>query len=73
MLLSLLELFAMFKMRLWYDNGNIEEDVVYNICIRCSNCGKRTGLSMKNINHKDMVTKFVLNKVLQHVGLSCII
>ena len=59
----------MFKMCLWYDIENIEENVVDNIGIRCSNCVKTTGLSVKNKNYKDMVNKFLLNTVLHHVGL----
>ena len=66
----LLKFFAMFKMSLWYDNDNIEDIVVYNIGIRCSNCGKTNGLSVKNTNYKDIVTKFMLSTVLQHVGMS---
>ena len=38
--------------------------------IRCRNCVKATGLSMKNTNYKDMVTKFVLDSVLHYTGLS---
>ena len=45
-------------MRLWYDNENNEENVVDNIGIECSSCGKITGISVKNINYKDMFTKF---------------
>ena len=40
----------MFKMRLLFDKENIEEIVVENIAIRCSNCGKTTGLYVKNTN-----------------------
>ena len=69
----LLKVFALLKMQLWYDNEKIEENVVDNIGIRYRNCGKTTGLSVKNTNNKDTVTKFVLNKVLHHVGLSCIL
>ena len=49
--------------------------MVENISIRCNNCGKVTDLSMKNIktNSKDTVTKFVLNTLLHHVGMSSII
>ena len=70
----LFKVFAMFNMRLWYDKENCEENVVVNIAIRCRNCGKN-GLSMKNknTNYKDMITKFVLNTVLHHVGMSWII
>ena len=46
-----------------------------NISIRCSICGKETGLSMYNMNtkYKYIITSFVFNTVLHHVGMSCII
>ena len=44
-----------------------------NIGIRCSNCGKTTGLSVKNTKYKDMATRFILDSVLHHVCLSWII
>ena len=61
LLTLLLKVFAIFKMRLWYGNENVEGNVVDNIDVRCSNCGKITGLYMKNTNYRDMVSKFVLN------------
>ena len=73
MLTFLFKSFVVFNMSLWYDNENLEENVVDNIGLRCSNCGKITSLSLKNTNDKDMVTKFVLNSMLHHVGLSWII
>ena len=75
MLLSLLKMFAIFKMRLWYDKENLEKNVVENVSIMCRNCGKKTGLYLRNTNtnYKDMITKFVLNTVLHHVGMSWII
>ena len=73
LLLPLLKVFSMFNMRLWHDSKHIEENVVDNIGIRCSNGGKTTGLSVKNTNNKDMVAKCVLNSVLHHVYLSWII
>ena len=33
----LLKLFTIFNMRMWYDNENLEENVLDNISIRCSN------------------------------------
>ena len=33
----LLKLFTIFNMRMWYDNENLEENVLDNIGIRCSN------------------------------------
>ena len=48
---------------------------VKSISIRCSNCGKETGLYMKNMNNNYgyITTSFVLNTVLHHVGMSSII
>ena len=45
------------------------------IAIRCSNCGKEKGLSTNNINtnYRDIITSFVLNTLLHHVGMSWII
>ena len=37
----LLEVFEISKMRLWYDDDIVEEYVVDNITIRCSNHGKK--------------------------------
>ena len=46
-----------------------------NISIRCSNCGKSTGIYTKNMNtnYNDIITKFVLNKILYHIGMSWIV
>ena len=43
-----------------------------NADIRCRNCGKSTGISMKNmnINFNDIINQFVLNTMLHHVGMS---
>ena len=43
-------MFAIFQMRLCYDQENHEENVVDNIGIRCRNCGKTTCLYVKNTN-----------------------
>ena len=68
-------MFSMFQMRFWYDDEHDDQNNVESIVIRCSNCGKETGLSMKNMNtnHKNIITSFVLNIVLHHVGMSWII
>ena len=75
MLQSLLKMLATFKMRLWYDKTKIEENVVGNIDIRCSNFGKTNGSSVDrtNANYKDVMTNFLLNTMLYHAGMSCII
>ena len=62
---SLLKVFAMFELRLSYKEGNL--DVVY---LRCINCKRETGLFLKNNSFDEIITKFVLNAILHHVGLS---
>ena len=42
----------MFHMRFWYDQELDDQNGVKIIAIRCSNCGKETGLSMDNMNTK---------------------
>ena len=58
-----------------YDKEHGDHNYVKIIAIRCSNCGKQTGLYMYNINtnYKDIVTVFVLNTVLHHVDMPSII
>ena len=43
------------------------------IAIKCSNCNKDTGLYLKDITIEEMITKFVLNEILHHVGMLWII
>ena len=71
----LLKIFAMFQMRLWYYKENLEENVVETIAVSCSNCGETTGLYVKNTNtnYNNMITKFLFNIVLHHVGMPWII
>ena len=54
---SLLEIFSVFQIPCWYNKGHNDQNKVENIAIRCSNCEKQTGLSMKstNANHKDII------------------
>ena len=49
---SMLKMLSMFQMRYKYDNERDDENYVKIITIRCSNCGKQTGLSMDNMNTK---------------------
>ena len=70
---SLLEVFAMFQLSLFYDKINEEGSVVYSISIRCSNCNKETGLHLKDKKVEEMITKFVSNSILYHVGMLWII
>ena len=65
---SLLKVFAIFELRLSYKEGNL--DVV---SLRCINCKRETGLFLKNNTFDETFTKFVLNAILHHVGMSWII
>ena len=68
MISSLLKIFSMFEIRLSY--GDKELDV---LSIKCINCKRETGLnSTTNFTwlYDEIVTKFVLNAMLHHVGMS---
>ena len=43
------------------------------IAIRCINCKKTTGLFLGTSTFEEMTTKFVLNAILNQVGISWII
>ena len=70
---SLLKFFEMFQLRLSYDKHNEEDNVVEDIDIKCRNCHRRTGLFLKDKTVEELITILLLNIVLHHVGLSCII
>ena len=65
---SLLKVLAMFELRLIDDKD--KSDAIY---IRCINFKKATGLFLRNSTFEEMITKFVLNTILHHVGMSWII
>ena len=65
---SLLKVFAMFQVCLFYDKHNEEDNVVEDIAIKCRNCHSSTALYLKNKTVELLSTKFVLNSVLNHVG-----
>ena len=65
---SLLKLFAMFELRLIDDRDKVEA-----IAIRCINCKKETGLYLGTSTLEEMITKFVLNAILHHLGMSWMI
>ena len=67
---SLLKVFYMFELRLSYKEGIL--DFVY---LRCINCKQETGLDLKiNLFLFDKITtKFVLNEILHHLGMSRLI
>ena len=62
----------MLQLRLFYKHKE-EGNFVDAIDIRCSSCNKDTGVNIKNTTIKEMITKFVLNKILHNVGMSWII
>ena len=61
---SLLKVFAMFQLRIIDDTYEVEA-----IDIRCINCKKETGLYLRNSTFEEMITKFLLNAILHHVGM----
>ena len=58
----------MFELRLIDDRDKLEA-----IYIRCINCKKETGIYLINSTLEEMISKFVLNEILYHVGMSWII
>ena len=64
----------MFKIKYWYSTGEVEKNTA-EIAIRCSNGGKETMMDVDNLNttYKDIITTFVLNTMIQHVGMLWII
>ena len=76
LLLSLLKLFSMFKVKFWWSPREYEiKNTGVNIAISCSNCGKETmiDVDMLNTTYQHIITTFVLNIMLQHVGMLWII
>ena len=65
---SLLKVFAMFDLHLIGDKEKLDV-----IAIRCINGKKETGLYIQNSTFEEMITKFVLNEILHHVGMLWII
>ena len=65
---SLLKVFAIFELRLIGDKYKLDF-----IAIRCINCKRETGSFLITSNFEEMITKFVLNAILHHVGISWII
>ena len=65
---SLLKLISMFQLGLCYKN--VDKKIVENVAISCSKYGRSTDISMKNMNTNDddIITQFMLNTMLHHVG-----
>ena len=67
----LLKMFSMFKIRLSFGNEDLDD-----LSINCTNCKRETGLNSETSFtwvYDEIVTKFVLNAMLNHVGMSWII
>ena len=68
---SLLKMFSMFEIRLSYGDNDMDK-----VGLKCINCKKETGLTAET-GFKDfydeVITQFVLNAMLHHVGMSWII
>ena len=75
LLRSLLNMFSRFKIRCWYNQGGDDQNTVENIAIRVSNCKELKMISMDKMNttYQDIITSFVLNTMLHHVGMLWII
>ena len=70
---SLLKVFNMFQLRIFYDKHNEEDNFVEDIAIKCINCNKDTGFHLKHTTNEEMINKFVLNAIFHHVGMTWII
>ena len=66
---SFLKLFSMFKIKCWYSLRGVEKNTAEKIAIRCSNCGKEIiiNVNIMNTTYQDIITTFVLNKILHYV------
>ena len=68
---SLLKMFSMFEIRL-----SCGDDDLGKVCLKCVNFKKETGLSAETSFkgfYDEVITQFVLNTMLHHVGMSWII
>ena len=60
----------MFELRLFDDKEDEELKFVEIKASRCINCKKETGLYLINSTVEEMITKFVLNVIFHHMGMS---
>ena len=68
---SLLKMFSMFEIRL--SVGDVDLD---SVSLKCINCKRETGLKTKSSFeefYNKIITLFVMNSMLHHVGMSWII
>ena len=70
---SLLKLFSIFKINIWYDETIVEENVTDTVGIMCINSGKIIGCLLDNQPMEDFINPFVTNVMFQHFSLSLII
>ena len=64
-------MFSMFKICLSYGEKDLD-----TLCLKCINCKKETGLDSENNFtwvYDKVITEFLLNAMLHHVGMSRII
>ena len=59
---SLLKVFSMFKIRIWYDDTLVTKNV------QCAPFVKTIGFSLDNFSIENFITTFVTNMVFQNVG-----
>ena len=65
----------MFNIQCWYSPGGVEKNTAEKIAIRCNNCGKEKMIDVDNINtiYQGIITYFLLNTILHHVGMLWVI
>ena len=67
---SLLKMFSVFEICLSVGDVNVDE-----VSLKCINCKRSTGLKTKSSKefYDKMITPFVMNSMLHHVGMSWMI
>ena len=61
--------------KVWYSPGEVDKIKVVKIAMRFSSCGKETMIyiDIMNTTYQDIINPFLLNKMLQHIGMLWII
>ena len=62
----------MFNIKCWWNQREDEiKRLVVKVAIRCSNCGKETIIDVSHMNttYQGIITTFLLNTMLHHVGM----
>ena len=68
--------FTMFRIKCWWNKReDYLKETVEKVAIRCSNCGKETiiDVDVLDTTYQEIITTFVLNTMLHHVGILWII